>query len=357
MRGLGVGAYPRASGEVVLSLRPPIILAMDWDPAYVQERGLHVPVVFRHWEPDQVRFERSPEQEGARWARLLARYVGELRGTVHAVLGPNEYVGEPDPPEKWAWAGVMESTLANLVHSELGLAYYGFSLPPGNGSDQHFAIPQVANALETMDALCYHGYGADPRSGWSRPWELEPNDEKFGWYFWRPMRWSLRKPLFLGEVGTWVSWKAQRIKPTDYINLCIAMAEATRQFPVPVLGVIPFALGAEGEMGRKWNIEDGEALALWRSYNERCAREPSPPPPNPPFSPQEMRNKVTNHVETSLYTGPDGAVVLGVRAPYTLVGRVLSEKDGMYFLAEGNDPHRVAWVRKDHMVVLGEVWE
>lgn len=348
--GLGVGAYPKADHRVVAKLNPPLVLAMDWDPHNLQDLGYQGPVIMRHWQERQIDFDVDPEREGHRWAGMLTAQVRAHKGRYSALVGPNEYVGEDSTPEHWDWAGFMELELASTVQGELNLPYFGFSLPPGHGSEWHWRMPSVTKALGRMYGVCYHGYNADPdKLVGHQPWTLEARAD-WGW-FWRPCTWlpvwqdlGVVRPVLLGECGTFKPWTIEKVKPVDYVSLGCAEASAAATWDgPPCVGACLFALGAEDNMGKQWNVTDDAALMAWAGHNHEtpyATLTPALPEPAQPAA-----RWVLNHRWTTLRNDsrPD-AHRFGERAPWLFRGTIVEERPDWILVAEDGDPELLAWV-------------
>lgn len=291
--GIGAGLYPNATVEEYRRIRAPVVLVMK-----SADQGAFI-ADLRAIRPDVLVVGRLHEEwvgpvdwsdirgTAERWGRAL---VAAYRGHADAVVGPNEYVGNRDPWELWALAGELEATICTIVQ-DAGLPYLFGSFAPGNCDPGHLAGP-LARVREQAAGVCYHAYA---RPDFSR---LEAPAEK--WWFWRPLWWAEQgvcpRFVFLGEAGSWWSWKA-RMGEDAYVDLLKEQAAGVgelRRRGIAVSAPCVYAVGALGGEGERWNV--GPAFLDRAGRHNDQANEPEPRPAIPQTAIPQRRERPVRHL-------------------------------------------------------------
>jgi hypothetical protein len=108
---------------------------------------------------------------------------------------------------------------------------------------------------------------------------LEPPDNvayarrPFAWWKECTSRGVPFKPLLCGESGTFTSWRTLGLNEEAYAAVLGQISDllaSWRAEGMPVLGHCLFALGAEGQMGQLWNLDQAgiDAIATWNHRSD-----------------------------------------------------------------------------------------
>ncbi len=343
---IGIGCYPQANHNEVVSMAPDFCIVMNNRPAAElirQALGQDVVIGWREYNaiPNTT---GDPLAEARRVAGIiLAGTPG--RDVVDFVAGANEYMGHPP---NLAFAIPFELELCRQIQAA-GRAYAWGSIACGNLDPDVFV--QFHEVLAIADATLYHPY-IKPNNT-----RLERLDEP--WWFWRPKLWydacraqGLRFPIVVGgEGGSYYNWRDMHLAPSDVTQIMADSMAGVQELQgqgIPYLGIAVYGFGLEGNESR-WNldgttfVEGALAFNIGQPPTARQAWEnrprPGPPPPPPPPPPAQGYTieiaPGTGYAYANLRDAPDLAESHVVGRLYRYSRVPATGKSGRFYVLRG----------------------
>lgn len=189
----------------------------------------------------------------------------------------NTYSATLGPCETWHvdklhWRAAFELALCNMVRDNLAIDYIALSCPVGNLDSSQVSI--FFDVFRAARWISYHGYlGYDVQftsSGGVYIHRSKLPQETDSWFLWRPLLiWlpilkaaGIPLRLLYTEIGTGprpedVGLSKHQLALLD-VEIAKALEATHKELGVELGGALPFAFGAEGNMGANWNLDGYE---------------------------------------------------------------------------------------------------